>query len=165
MITNYYPRLGKGVGDGGKGNANLVYCARIGLVWDGIAILIYLVYGILGCAVIFEFHYVDILVGFDHHVDAAIACVLLHTDAHPHEGENYVKHILIMLFAIQNQVIVATCQQRLQTLEECIDFATSHLVDKLVDFKAALSCAQIDIIGKQILQESLPYLIIREPKA
>ncbi len=64
-----------------------------------------LVEGILGCAVKLELNDIAVLRRLQHHVDAAIACVILCLDVHAQEFVQQPHLILVMVLEVLNQFV------------------------------------------------------------
>ena len=54
--------------------------------WQGISLVVDLLQGLLGCAVVLEFHDIDVLVGFQDEVYAAVAGLVFGFDVEAAEG-------------------------------------------------------------------------------
>lgn len=104
--------------------------------WQGISLVVDLLQGLLGCAVVLEFHDIDVLVGFQDEVYAAVAGLVFGFDVEAAEGCDDENYILESVFCVPgNLVEFGSCKEGLEPLHEAFGVAGLDIFDKLTYFK------------------------------
>ena len=110
--------------------------ASVALPWEGVTLVVNLLHGLLGRAVILEFHDIDVLVGFQDEVYAAVAGLVFGFDVEAAEGCHDEHDILEPVFRILgNLVEFGACKEGLEPLHEAFGVAGLYVGNEFADFE------------------------------
>ena len=110
--------------------------APVALPREGVALVVNLLQGLFGSAIVLEFHNIDVLVGFQDEVDATIAGLVFGFDVETAEGCHYENYILEPVFCVLcNLVEFCACKEGLKPLHEALGVAGFYVGNEFADFE------------------------------
>ena len=90
---------------------------------------------LIRCALKFELHHVDVLLGLKDKVNAALGGMVLHLRIEAHQLEHNEQHVLIMKLQLAGKFVRRISEEALKTLHETVYIAASDILHKVHHFE------------------------------
>ena len=162
------PFLNNPVADSALGaiviHTHLVQSLAFSRIWNKITLVIYLLQGLLGRTIIFQFEHIDGCRKMEYGISPAYGTILFHLDKSTHQIEYQIENSLKITFILIAQTIRYTREICLQTNHRLFNIPIINQLHKLIHQSVVIHRYWRKIIGRKTLQHPNLHLLVRIPQ-
>lgn len=145
-------------------HAHLYQAFPVQRIGNEVAFLIYLLQGILGCAVQLELEHINDVFRLHHGIGTTAGTAHFHLHELPHQGKHHIEDGLVVALGIVAQLVGHTCEEHFQAFHEGRHITRTKLAYETGNMKSGLVIGDLRVERHQEVQEPVTDLVVGKLK-